>query len=173
MILHELFRVVSCFPRYISCYIAENGFPLGQWMFTILFYSTVPTISADRWNLIQSPYSVCLDTVCMRSDSAFLSSWEDEFRFRLLSRVTCRGCHACHTRCILYHVYTVYSKLGGFADFLQSWLYRACIPRPYTEFMETPRRSYPFKSSLIGKCLQQIRFCKLPVGQTPRFYKVT
>ena len=30
MILHELFRVVSRFPRYISCYIAESRFPLGQ-----------------------------------------------------------------------------------------------------------------------------------------------
>ena len=30
MILHELFRLVSRFPRYISCYIAENRFPLGQ-----------------------------------------------------------------------------------------------------------------------------------------------
>ena len=30
IILHEIFRVVSRFPRYISCYIAENRFPLGQ-----------------------------------------------------------------------------------------------------------------------------------------------
>ena len=30
MILHEIFRVVSRFPRYISCYIAERRFPLGQ-----------------------------------------------------------------------------------------------------------------------------------------------
>ena len=30
MILHEIFRVVSRFPRYISCYIAENQLPLGQ-----------------------------------------------------------------------------------------------------------------------------------------------
>ena len=30
MILHELFRVVSRFPRYISRYITENRFPLGQ-----------------------------------------------------------------------------------------------------------------------------------------------
>ena len=30
MTLHELFRVVSRFPRYISCYLAENWFPLGQ-----------------------------------------------------------------------------------------------------------------------------------------------
>ena len=29
-ILHEIFRVVSRFPRYISCYIAENRLPLGQ-----------------------------------------------------------------------------------------------------------------------------------------------
>ena len=33
MILHEIFRVVSGFPRYISCYIAENGIPLGQCIF--------------------------------------------------------------------------------------------------------------------------------------------
>ena len=30
MILHEIFRVVSRFPRYISCYIAEYRFPLEQ-----------------------------------------------------------------------------------------------------------------------------------------------
>ena len=30
MILHEIFRVVSRFPHYISCYIAESRFPLGQ-----------------------------------------------------------------------------------------------------------------------------------------------
>ena len=30
MILHEIFRVVSRFPRYISFYIAENRFRLGQ-----------------------------------------------------------------------------------------------------------------------------------------------
>ena len=36
-ILHEMFLVVSCFPPYISCYIAENQFPLGQ--------CTVP----ERW----------------------------------------------------------------------------------------------------------------------------
>ena len=29
-ILHEIFRVVSRFPRYISCYISENRLPLGQ-----------------------------------------------------------------------------------------------------------------------------------------------
>ena len=26
----ETFRVVSRFPRYISCYVAESRFPLGQ-----------------------------------------------------------------------------------------------------------------------------------------------
>ena len=30
MILNEIFRVVLRFPRYISCYIAESRFPLGQ-----------------------------------------------------------------------------------------------------------------------------------------------
>ena len=30
MILHEIFRGVSRFPRYFSCYIAENWFSLGQ-----------------------------------------------------------------------------------------------------------------------------------------------
>ena len=29
-ILHEIFRVVSRFPRHISCYIAESRLPLGQ-----------------------------------------------------------------------------------------------------------------------------------------------
>ena len=28
--LHEIFRVVSRFPRYISCFIAERRLPLGQ-----------------------------------------------------------------------------------------------------------------------------------------------
>ena len=27
---NEIFRVISGFPRYISCYIAENRFHLGQ-----------------------------------------------------------------------------------------------------------------------------------------------
>ena len=31
MILHEIFRVVSSCPRYISCYIVENRFPLRQY----------------------------------------------------------------------------------------------------------------------------------------------
>ena len=30
VILHEIFRVVSRFPCYISCYFAENQFPFGQ-----------------------------------------------------------------------------------------------------------------------------------------------
>ena len=30
MILHEIFRLVSRFPRYISCYIAERRLSLGQ-----------------------------------------------------------------------------------------------------------------------------------------------
>ena len=30
MILHEIFSVVSRFPRYILCYKAESRFPLGQ-----------------------------------------------------------------------------------------------------------------------------------------------
>ena len=34
--VHELFRVVSRCPRYISCYIAENGFPSGQCTICIL-----------------------------------------------------------------------------------------------------------------------------------------
>ena len=29
-ILHEIFHVVSRFPRYILCYISENGLHLGQ-----------------------------------------------------------------------------------------------------------------------------------------------
>ena len=35
MILHELFHVVSRFPIYISCYIAESRLPLGQCTFTV------------------------------------------------------------------------------------------------------------------------------------------
>ena len=30
LILHEIFRVVSRFPRHIVCYIAESQLPLGQ-----------------------------------------------------------------------------------------------------------------------------------------------
>ena len=30
MILHEIFHNVTRFRRYISCYIAESRFPLGQ-----------------------------------------------------------------------------------------------------------------------------------------------
>ena len=29
-ILHEIFRIVSRFPHYISCFFAESRFPLGQ-----------------------------------------------------------------------------------------------------------------------------------------------
>ena len=29
-ILHEIFRVLTRFPRYIPCYISENRLPLGQ-----------------------------------------------------------------------------------------------------------------------------------------------
>ena len=32
MMLHEIFRVVSRFPGYISCYNAENRLPWGQCM---------------------------------------------------------------------------------------------------------------------------------------------
>ena len=46
MILPEIFRVVSRLPRYISCYIAENQFPLGQRSVRyrralLLLYSTI------------------------------------------------------------------------------------------------------------------------------------
>ena len=37
MILHELFHVVSRFPRYISCYITESRLPVGQCTFTVSF----------------------------------------------------------------------------------------------------------------------------------------
>ena len=30
--LHEIFRVVSGFPCYISCYIMESRLPLGQFI---------------------------------------------------------------------------------------------------------------------------------------------
>ena len=51
MILHDKFRAVSRFPRYISCYITESGFPLGQcrggqWALA-LFY--VPTRQSIPW----------------------------------------------------------------------------------------------------------------------------
>ena len=37
--IHEIFRVVSRFPCYISCYISENRFPLGECSIQyLLFY---------------------------------------------------------------------------------------------------------------------------------------
>ena len=36
MIIHEIFRVLLRSPRYVSCYIADNGLPLGQCMYTVL-----------------------------------------------------------------------------------------------------------------------------------------
>ena len=36
MILNETFRVVSRVSHYISCYVAENQFPLGQCTITSL-----------------------------------------------------------------------------------------------------------------------------------------
>ena len=40
-ILHEIFRVVSRFPLYISCYISENQLSLGQCMFFYYLLNTV------------------------------------------------------------------------------------------------------------------------------------
>ena len=40
MILPEIFRLVSGFPRYSSCYIAESRLPLGQIVCTV--QCTVP-----------------------------------------------------------------------------------------------------------------------------------
>ena len=37
MILHDIFRVVSRFPRYISCYIAESQLLLGHGIAYMLF----------------------------------------------------------------------------------------------------------------------------------------
>ena len=39
-ILHEIFCEVSRLPRYISCYIAENRFPLGQCSRLLLIFSS-------------------------------------------------------------------------------------------------------------------------------------
>ena len=38
---HEIFHVVSRFPRNISCYITESGLPLGQCM------AAAPLLSGD------------------------------------------------------------------------------------------------------------------------------
>ena len=40
MVLHEIFRVVSRFPCYISCYIAENQCPLRHCIMYMLDLST-------------------------------------------------------------------------------------------------------------------------------------
>ena len=45
LILHEIFRVVSCFPRYISCYIAESRLPLGQ----CTLYSVLTVLNMCKW----------------------------------------------------------------------------------------------------------------------------
>ena len=42
MILHEIFRVVSRFPGYISCYIAENQLPVDSWFVELLLESLGP-----------------------------------------------------------------------------------------------------------------------------------
>ena len=39
LILQDIFRVVSRFPRYISCYIAENRLPLGQCKESTVWFS--------------------------------------------------------------------------------------------------------------------------------------
>ena len=79
IILHEIFCVVSGLSRYISCYIAENGFPLGQCTLlsplhhmlrvgTKIFSRNFPTKNGNiiwentKTNLIVSP----LQTVCSR-----------------------------------------------------------------------------------------------------------
>ena len=55
MILHELFCVVSRLPRYISCYIAENRFPLGQCtrIFFILYCTNISTKSKPYSKIFQ------------------------------------------------------------------------------------------------------------------------
>ena len=50
-IRHEIFRVVSRFPRNISCYISESRLPLGQCVSTvkiICFYLTREKSPAGR-----------------------------------------------------------------------------------------------------------------------------
>ena len=42
--IHELFRVVLRFPRYISCYIAESRFPLGQCTAIVVAWPTESTV---------------------------------------------------------------------------------------------------------------------------------
>ena len=41
MILHEIFHVVSRFPRYISCYIEENRFTLWQCTAHTVLYTPI------------------------------------------------------------------------------------------------------------------------------------
>ena len=60
MILHEIFRVGSRFPHYISCCIAESRFPLG------------PMAGSQSWRVeknLGNPLSVAIVLGCGASHS--------------------------------------------------------------------------------------------------------
>ena len=66
MILHEIFRVVSRFPRYISCYIAENLFSLGQCIYPSTYLPYLQSIHPSTYLpisriSIQAPISQSLE----------------------------------------------------------------------------------------------------------------
>ena len=48
MTLHEIIRVLSRYPRYISRYIAENRFPSGQWSAPYQQYACAAEVSNDK-----------------------------------------------------------------------------------------------------------------------------
>ena len=53
MILHEIFRVVSRFPRYISCFIAEIRFSLGEYSTRCKFIPLSSPLDNHQWSLYQ------------------------------------------------------------------------------------------------------------------------
>ena len=53
-ILHEIFRIVSRFPRYISCSIVENLFPFTQGS-KLMFLLMIPFIGSFYMVLIHGP----------------------------------------------------------------------------------------------------------------------
>ena len=65
MIQHEIFRVESRIPHYISCYIAESRFPLGQCR--PLFFLAVYICQLHIWTLYLLKFGWCrVEQSCFR-----------------------------------------------------------------------------------------------------------
>ena len=61
MILLEIFRVVSRFPHYISGYIAENRFHMGQCRISqMVLFNKEPTCQIYREMFIKSQHVYCV-----------------------------------------------------------------------------------------------------------------